>query len=182
MDGNGENAFTGEARLLARARDGDEAAFASLYHTHARALFSLALRLTADRAAAEDVVQETFVKALRSGAVFRGDSPLRAWLKRLASNAAIDRLRLETRQAALRPQPASHAAAEPEPHAECLGLLAKMDPLVRAVVWLHTMEGHSHAEIAARFGYTESWSKTTLSRGLSRLREDIGVTQHDWRE
>lgn len=179
MDGNSENGFTEEARVLARARDGDEQAFSALYENHARALYSLALRLTTSPATAEDVVQETFVKALRSDAVFRGDASLRSWLKRLASNASIDRLRLDTRQASLRPEPADGAIGEPEPHAECLGLLAKMDPIVRAVVWLHTMEGHSHAEIGARFGFTESWSKTTLSRGLSRLRDEIGEAQHE---
>jgi RNA polymerase sigma factor (sigma-70 family) len=179
MDGNVASLFTEDAHLLKRARSGDAQAFETLYRAHARPLYALACRLSGDPSIAEDVVQETFVKALRSGAVFRGDAPLRSWLKRLATNAAVDRLRVESRQAQLRPDATSTPVGDAERQFECLGLLARLEPTVRAVVWLHTMEGHSHREIAAMFGNSESWSKSLVSRGLSRLRGALAEENHE---
>ncbi|MBB5015510.1 sigma-70 family RNA polymerase sigma factor [Rehaibacterium terrae] len=159
-----------EAALVARARQGDGDAFAALYRLHGRAIYALALRISGDPATAEDIVQDTFLKALQSLGGFRGDAPLRAWLKRMASNLAIDRLRAA--RPTLNLDDVQIDAAEPstERRLDALGLLARLSPQARTVVWLHQMEGYSHPEIAALFGHTESWSKSILSRALARLR------------
>ena len=90
-----------EARLVRRARWGDRRAFETLYHRHAAAIHALALRLTGSTAAAEDVTQDTFMQLLRFMDRMAPDRPLRPWLKRVAANAAIDRLRRERRFVAL---------------------------------------------------------------------------------
>lgn len=172
MDGMVASVFTEDARQLRAAAEGDAEAFGWLYETHARGMFSLALRLCADRALAEDVVQESFVKALSAARSYRGEAPLRAWLKRLTANAAVDRLRAEGRQERLEaPEPAGLASADTL-H-ECLGLLERLDSACRTVVWLNLMEGYSHPEIGAMHGKSESWSKMTMARGLSRLRQSL---------
>lgn len=168
-----------EADLLKRARRGDGEAFGALYRIHADAIYGLALRLTAQPAAAEDVTQETFLKAMQAMNRFREGAPMRPWLKRMAANAAIDRLRAERR---LRPledvgAEAADPDATPADVAEMLGLLSRLSPEARTLVWLQQMEGWTHAELAERFGHSESWSKSLLSRALQRLRDDLDAHQ-----
>ena len=167
---------TDEADLVRRARRGDQRAFEALYARHARALHGFALRLTGDHAAAEDVVQEAFLKLFGFLGGFREGAPLRPWLKRVAANLAIDRLRRQRPQldAPLDASACADAGAGPDTLAEGEGLLRRLPPLVRTVVWLHEMEGWSHPELARRFGRTQSWSKSVLARGLARLRDELG--------
>lgn len=158
---------------LARARRGDPEAFEALYRVFASAAFTLALRLTGRRDAAEDVVQEAFLKALEKLEGFRGEAPVGAWLKRLVANAAIDRLRSDKRLVD------GEHVAEPgsedftaERH-DALGLLGRLAPAARAVLVLHAVEGYSHAEMAQMFDRSESYSKSILSRAVQRLREAL---------
>ena len=171
-----------EADLIRRARWGQRDAFAQLYAAHARAVHALAFRLTGDAAAAEDITQDTFVRLLRFVGGFREGAPLRPWLKRVAANLAIDRLRRERPQA-FDPFDDEHGPepdAGPAPHAESSGLLRRLPPLARTLVWLHEMEGWSHQELGRRFGHSESWSKSIVSRALTRLRSELeGETTHD---
>jgi DNA-directed RNA polymerase specialized sigma24 family protein len=163
-----------ESDRLRRARRGDEAAFEALYRDHARAIHALALRLTGDAAAAEDIVQETFLRMFGFLSGLRDDTPLRPWLKRVAANLAIDRLRRGQRWSsddAL--WQAFDAGAPPAAVAEAGGLLRRLPPLARTLVWLHEMEGWSHEELARRFKRSPSWSKSILSRSLARLREEL---------
>jgi len=163
-----------ESRLVRRARWGDGAAFEALYSRHARAVHALALRLTGDPAAAEDVTQDTFLQLLRFLGRMAPDRPLRPWLKRVAANAAIDRLRRARRTVELE-QETQWSEQEPMPGEgrDSLGLLQRFPPLVRTVVWLQVVEGWTHRELGERFGRSESWSKSLVSRTLSRLREMI---------
>ncbi|MGN7725982.1 RNA polymerase sigma factor [Luteimonas sp. 22616] len=163
-----------EAQLVRRARWGQEAAFAELYRRHARAIHALALRLTGNPSTAEDITQECFLKMLQFLGDLRDGTPLRPWLKRVAANAAIDRIRRDGRLVAAEDDDA-HPANGPDPllHAESLGLLRRLSPIERTVVWLHAMEGWSHPELGRRFGRSESWSKSIVSRSLSRLRLEL---------
>lgn len=175
-DGNrmGATGFGAEidALVLARARRGDAAAFEQIYRCYARPAYTLALRLCARADLAEDVVQEAFMKALEKVSSFRGDAPFGAWLKRLVANCAIDRLRIERRWV----DPEFAGIAEPQQDAgselqvEVLGLLARMSAPARAALVLHELEGYSHPELAALFGRSESYSKSLLSRAITRLR------------
>ncbi len=163
-----------EAQLVRRARRGQEAAFAEIYRRHARAIHTLALRLTGNPATAEDITQEAFLKMLGFLNGLRDDAPLRPWLKRVAANAAIDRLRRDQRLVAIEDDDAQPApGADPQLHAESFGMLRRLAPLERTVIWLHAMEGWSHPELGRRFGRSESWSKSIVSRGLSRLRIEL---------
>lgn len=163
-----------EAALVRKARWGDHDAFATLYQAHAKAIHALAYRLTGNAAAAEDITQDTFLKMLGFLSGLRSDVPLRPWLKRVAANAAIDRLRREQR---LVEQPGIEAwpddGMNPAESIEMLGLLRRLSPLARTVVWLHEMEGWSHPELAERFGRSPSWSKSIVSRALARLRDEL---------
>ena len=134
--------------------------------------------------AAEDAVQETFLRMFGFLSGLRENTPLRPWLKRVAANLAIDRLRRQQRPgtdmalAAL----ADPASASPADAADADTLLRRLPPLARTVVWLHEMEGWSHEDLGRRFGRTASWSKSLMSRSLARLRQDLdphGDAPHD---
>lgn len=170
-----------EAALVRKARWGDHAAFEVLYLAHAKAIHALAYRLTGNAAAAEDITQDTFIKMLGFLSSLRSDVPLRPWLKRVAANAAIDRLRREQRLVETPEIDAMPADGNsPAENLELLGMLRRLSPLARTVVWLHEMEGWSHPELAQRFGRSPSWSKSIVSRALVRLREDLGTgTEND---
>ena len=160
-----------EAALLRRARHGDQDAFARLYALHARSVHALAWRLTADRALAEDIVQDTFLRMLGHLRGLRPGHPVRPWLRQVAAHLAIDRLRRRWREQPETAAAEPHAAGTaPDTWGEALGLLNRLSPQARALVWLHQMEGWTHEELARRFGRSESWSKSIVSRALAQLR------------
>jgi RNA polymerase sigma-70 factor, ECF subfamily len=86
-----------EGLLIERARSGDARAFSELVRAHEERLFAFLARWLADRAAAEDVLQDATVRALASMTRFRPDAPFRPWLFRIAINEAKDYLRRQER-------------------------------------------------------------------------------------
>src|SRR2546425_9079011 len=100
--------------LIHRAQQGDRAAFETLYHAHVGRVYALCLRLTADRALAEERTQDAFVRAWERLATFRGESAFSSWLYRLTVNVVL----LERRAGGRRGQrivPTHHPAAPQRP-------------------------------------------------------------------
>lgn len=178
MDGTPDP--TEEREWIRRARRGDREALSRLYAAHARAVYGLAFRLTGEHAAAEDIAQDTFMRLVSYVGGIRDDVPLRPWLKKVAANLAIDRLRRERiRDAdAVTVDELAAPACEPATDAEASGLLRRLTPVARTLVWLHAMEGWSHPELARHFGRSESWSKSIVSRALSQLRRELEEKVH----
>src|ERR1700752_5412458 len=81
------------AAVLARARQGDEDAFRVLVEQHSRSVFRLAYRLTGNEQDAEDVVQESFLRAYRQLGRFEARANFGTWLYRIVANCAVDLLR-----------------------------------------------------------------------------------------
>lgn len=161
-----------EAECLRRARRGDEAALARIYERHAKPLHSLAWRLMGNPQAAEDIVQDAFMRLLSAFARIDPERPIEPWLRQVVANLAIDRLRRDWRRVeddgAVQ---CAAASSEPAAHAEASGLLRHLTPPARALVWLNQVEGWSHQALGQRFGRSESWSKSIVSRALIVLRE-----------
>jgi RNA polymerase sigma-70 factor (ECF subfamily) len=88
----------GEARLVAAVRAGDEAAFAALTEPYRRQLQVHCYRILGSLEDAEDLVQETFIRAWRNRASFHGESLYRTWLYQIATNASLDALRRRRRR------------------------------------------------------------------------------------
>ncbi|GAA0712337.1 RNA polymerase sigma factor [Dokdonella soli] len=160
---------------LERARRGEMAAYAAIYERFGGACYNLALRVLGEPAAAEDIVQEVFLKMFGSLRGFRGDAPFGAWLKRMTANATIDAVRAGQRfreddpDALFESMPA--LAADAEDRADAWSLLMRLPQRARAVVILHEVEGYTHKELAELFGQTESYSKSILARALKRLND-----------
>lgn len=162
---------------LERARRGEMTAFAAIYERFGGACYNLALRVLGEPAAAEDIVQEIFLKLMGSLRGFRGDAPFGAWLKRMTANATIDALRAHQRfrdedpDALFEAMPAP--AADAEDRADAWSMLMRLPPRARAVVILHEVEGYTHREMAELFGQSESYSKSILARALKRLNDVV---------
>jgi RNA polymerase sigma factor (sigma-70 family) len=170
------------APLLDRARRGEAAAFEQLYRWFERPVFTLALRLVAQREEAQDVLQDTMLKLFDRLPDFRGDSPFWGWLRQIAVNEALMRLRKRGRFG----HEAEFDEAELEAHETLLppraadaALLARALALLpdatRSVLWLYHAEGYTHEEIAGLTGRSVSFSKSQLARGTRRLRATLHI-------
>jgi RNA polymerase sigma-70 factor (ECF subfamily) len=170
------------ATLLDRARRGEAAAFEQLYRWFERPVFTLALRLVAQREEAQDVLQDTMLKLFDRLPDFRGDSPFWGWLRQIAVNEALMRLRKRGRfgpdtefdEAELE----SHDTQLPPRAADAALLgraLAALPDATRSVLWLYHAEGYTHEEIAGLTGRSISFSKSQLARGTRRLRADLHI-------
>lgn len=169
--------------LLRRARAGDRAAMELLYRWFERPVYTLALRMLGGahgdaRAEAQDVLQDTMLKVFGSLGDFRGGSPFWGWLRRIAVNEVLMRMRRDRRfepevvgEGAL--EPADEHTPLPPAAADAAALqraLARLPDATRSVLWLYHAEGHTHEEIAALMQRTPSFSKSQLARGTRRLR------------
>ena len=170
------------AALLGRARRGEAAAFEQLYRWFERPVFTLALRLTGQREDAQDILQDTMLKLFDKLSEYRGDAPFWGWLRQIAVNEALMRLRkrgklqvevdageteFEAQDTVLPPQAADAAM---------LGkALATLPEVTRSVLWLYHAEGYTHEEIAGAMGRTVSFSKSQLARGTKKLRALLAI-------
>ena len=155
-----------------RAQAGDVEAFERIYRAHAPRVHALALRLTGDRARAEELVQDVFVRAWERLAGFRGEATLASWLHRLTVNELLT----ESRSAKRRAARALHAAwgvAPDEPVTlEPIDLeraIAALPPGARLVFVLHDVEGYRHDEIARLTGNATGTLRAQLHRARQLL-------------
>jgi RNA polymerase sigma-70 factor (ECF subfamily) len=159
-------------------RNGSQAALAAAYDRFSGPVYGLALRVLGHPQDAADVVQEVFLKLPRASRRFRGDAPFGLWLRRLATNATVDMLRHRRN---LVPLEDAHREigdeSSPASITEAHALLERLSPTARLVLLLHAVDGYTHAEMAALFGQSESYSKSILSRALKRLRSHL-VPEH----
>lgn len=165
-----------DADVLARARRQDRTALGEIYQLYARAALALGTRMLGQHAAAEDAIHDGFLCAFERLRGYRGDAPFGAWLKRIMVNSMIDRLRSEKRRGEepISVEPAAGGASEGGAAVDARRLLDRLAPRARAVVVMHEVEGYAHAEIAALFGQSESWSKSVVARSLAALRRGAG--------
>lgn len=164
---------------VARAQQGDQAAFRVLYDAHVGRVFALCLRLTASRQEAEEHTQDVFVRAWERLESFRGESAFSTWLHRLAVNEVLQTRRSAGRRSARvtlvedpeaweQPTTAHHAAgAAPDLEAA----IARLPGGARAILILYDLEGYQHPEIADLLGIAEGTSKAQLHRARRLLRE-----------
>ncbi len=185
-----------DAQAVARARGGDVEAFRLLVERHSRGVFRLAFRMTGNEHDAEDVVQETFLKAYRKLAAFEERAQFGSWLHRIAANCAYDVLRARLRhdervdrtETAEGERTLSVPADDPSPDRLVAGTevrrrmraaLARMSALERSAFTLRHVEGMSIAEISHALGLDASAAKQSVFRAVRKLRQALG-DQAQW--
>ena len=171
------------ASLLQRARGGEHAAFEQLYRLFERPVYTLAVRMLGDPDEAMEVLQDAMLKVFNRLGEFRGEAPFWGWLRQVAVNEALMKLRKRQRLDYVDelPEPDAH---EPDtrlpPSAAEAGALGRaleqLSSTTRSVLWLYHAEGYTHEEIAGLMGRSTSFSKTQLLRGTRRLRELLNVS------
>ena len=164
-----------EHGLIARAQGGDRPAFAALVESYWPRLFRWLYRLTHDRHAAEDLAQETFLKAFAALDQFRAGSNFAAWLFRIAHNNFANHCRAQRRREPL-PDGLASRDGGPEERAmseEALQGLARaldrLPPEFRAALLLRAEEGLSFRQIAEVFGLTEETARWRVFKARQKL-------------
>ncbi len=167
-------------RLVGRAQAGDTGAFEALYRGHAGRVYAVCLRLTGRPHIAEELTQETFVRAWSRLPRFRHECQFATWLHRIAVNLVLDERRAHTRREA-RIEQDEDLASLAAPGSlrrvdEALDLeraVAALPDGARTVFVLHDLEGYRHQEIAALTGVAVGTSKAQLHRARRLLREAL---------
>ena len=167
-----------EEDAVRRARDGDLAAFETLYHAHVGRVYAVCRRMCRDPHVAEELTQEAFVRAWSKIHTFRGEAAFATWLHRLAVNVVLGHLRRADRR---REEPMSDERPElsevrPTSPATTVALdraVAALPDRARTVFILHDVEGYRHAEIARLADMAVGTSKAHLHRARRLLREAL---------
>ncbi|MDE3173106.1 MAG: RNA polymerase sigma factor [Gemmatimonadota bacterium] len=151
-----------------------EDAFRALYRAHTPALFALALRLTGgDRGEAEDLVQESWVRAVTALRTYRAESALRSWLCGVLVNVRRGRIRADWRMVDVPDVEPVTEAVGPDDAIDLERAIASLPDGARDVYVLHDIHGYTHREIADLLGIVEGTSKSQLNRARSLLRSSL---------
>lgn len=183
-----------DAALIERLRAGDEAAYAQLVEENAARIYRLALRMMGNEADAEDVLQETFMSAFKAIDQFQARSSLSTWLYRIASNAALMRLRrkepelvsvdepIERDDGDLLPRQFFDFCCLPEDdllrdeaRQEMARAIEDLPATLRSVFVLRDIEGLSTEETAEALNLSVPAVKSRLMRARLKLRERLSA-------
>ncbi|HXG45344.1 MAG TPA: sigma-70 family RNA polymerase sigma factor [Gemmatimonadales bacterium] len=186
-------AAASDQEIVALAREGRELAYRELIRRYERPVFSLVLRMVRDRQVAEDLAQETFVKALNAISSYRPEYKFSSWIFKIANNTAIDYLRrrdLDT----LSLDGAPHATTQEDIEATALQVsdrgesplaelearelgtaieraIGRLRPEYRACILLRHVEGMAYEEIAELLDLPLGTVKTYIHRARHELRD-----------
>jgi RNA polymerase sigma-70 factor, ECF subfamily len=175
-----------ERSLVQRAQRGDEQAFATLFQSHKKRVYSVCLLMTKDVAEAEDLTQEAFLQVFRSVGSFRGDSAFSTWLYRVAVNTVLMKLRRRKSPPLLSlDEPVSSESpslrrdvGKADPHLcgaiDRIALRRAMQELpegCRKIFALHEVEGYQHHEIAEMLDCSVGNSKSQLHKAKMKMRD-----------
>ena len=174
--------------LAARLVDRERSAPAALYDAYARVVLAMAVRVTGDRALAEDVVQEVFVVACTKPHLYDAErGSLLSWLLAITRNRAVDRIRVEERQRAAADAGRHEAVVESAPADEEVldrddarrvrAALDGVPPRQREVIELMYFSGLEQRVIAQRLDVPVGTVKSRAFHGLQRLRDLLSEPQ-----
>ncbi|HQR17273.1 MAG TPA: sigma-70 family RNA polymerase sigma factor [Gemmatimonadales bacterium] len=181
--------------VVLEARDGRQAAYRELVRRYERPIFSLIYRMVRNREQAEDLSQETFVKALNAIESYRPEYKFSSWIFKIANNVAIDHLRrreldtlsLDGSPHALTPEAVQASALQlgdrqetalEEMEAKELGgeierAIAGLRPEYRSCILLRHVEGRPYEEIATMLDLPLGTVKTYIHRARGELRQAL---------
>lgn len=186
-----------ECCLAGRAAAGDQAAMAEIMRRHNQQLFRLAVGVLADRAEAEDILQESYIRAFARIGEYSGEGRLGAWLASIVRNVAIDRARVRNRRSQhislevdmrrldddfpLDRARADESASNPDVAAERADVrrlieeeVAQLPDQFRAVFILREVEGLSVEETAEYLGIPDATVKSRDFRARALLKARLG--------
>lgn len=167
--------------LVEQCKDNNPKAQLQLYKQYCDGMFIVAQRYLKNTDAAEDAMQEAFIKAFRKINQYKGDVTFGAWLKRIVINTCLDVLKSRKIDAISMNETTMQIADDESDWmvedettaAEVVAAIEKLPDNYKVVVRLFLMEGYDHQEISEILGITESASRTLLHRGKTQLKESL---------
>lgn len=171
-----------DSEKLQKYRNGDADTFNAIMDEYQQPIYYYIIRMVGDQTDAEDLTQETFVKAYTEREKFRGDASIKTWLYRIASNLAKNHLRwrsvrnflsLDNQYPVLSTTDESEEFDTPAREKELLGYLQSLSPRQRSVFILKYFNGLSHKEIGRILGISEGSSRTNFHYAVNSLKEQI---------
>ncbi len=176
-----------EQSLLKKVRAGDAVAERELYDTHVDRVFRLAYRMSGDETIAQDITQDTFVRAFSRLDGFRGDAAFATWLYAIAHSVALNTLRkvrrLRNRETDLeetRNTAVTSFEVEPDLAQRLRQAINELSEKHRTVFLMHDVEGFKHHEIAQAMGTRVGTSKSHLARARAQLRGALSAFAQEW--
>jgi RNA polymerase sigma-70 factor, ECF subfamily len=167
-----------ELRWISAAQSGSSEAAEALFRRHWRPAYRAAFLVVRDGHAAEDIVQEAFLSALRALDRFDRRRPFGPWLHRIVVNRAIDWSRARALRGEVGENPDLRADEPPTSPGACsqdlVAALGSLPPEQRAVVVLRHVLGYTPGEIAKILGFPRGTVNSRLRRGLDRLAAELG--------
>lgn len=166
-------------KLIETARKGDQQSMYRLYKLYVQAMYNTCIRMVSNQYDAEDIIQESFVKAFNNLDSFRGDSSFGSWLKRIVINQSITFLRSKKQEfteidnlqiVANENDEENFPGIDPTMVHESIKTLPEK---ARVVLNLYLLEGYKHKEIAEILNISESTSKSQYLRAKQLLREEL---------
>jgi RNA polymerase sigma factor (sigma-70 family) len=169
--------------IIEQCKQNDRSAQLKLYNQYCDGMFAVAMRFVKDSMEAEDIVQEAFIKAFAKLNQYKAEVTFGAWLKRIVINKSIDCLKSKKQ----------HLQELEEVHLKVIDdnyqnewlvddtitldeiklAIQKLPDKYRYVVMLYLVEGYDHQEISGILNISEIASRTQLSRGKSKLKEQL---------
>ena len=171
-----------ESRAIAAVKSGERRAYDYLVGKYMKRVMSIAWGVVRNAADAEDLAQETFVKALQSIDRFRTGEPFGPWIYRIVANLSLDVMKHRTKfhdeelsgdEPASRLDGAELAAITGEMGERIDRAMESLPGMQRVVARLFLVEGFQHPEIAAMTGVSEGTVRSHLSLARKRLREQL---------
>ena len=173
-----------DVQVLTLAREDAHRAVEVVYSAYKVRVYTFLLRFTADPELSDDIVQETFTKALSALPGLPRDQRILPWLYRVAHNAAIDHLRRRQRFtwirlpkiAGTRHEPAQDGEEQSLPEREYIKKVLKtLPPQNAAALLLHALEGYSYKEIAEIQGCSMTAVRSRIARAREAFREEYAT-------
>lgn len=164
-----------ESQLVLRSQNGDQIAYEKLYRANIGKVYALCLRLCGQKELAEDLSQESFIRAWQKIGSFRGDSAFSSWLFRLTSNVVIGYLRKQNKWKveSLDEQNYDQTVSSERPLGENRDIdtaLRCLSDTARVVLIMYEYLGYQHNEISKITGMAVGTSKTHLHRARATLK------------
>jgi RNA polymerase sigma-70 factor (ECF subfamily) len=150
----------------------NEAQFEAFYRSTAGSVWAYIYRLTGDSATADDLLQKSFFRFLRSNPVIENEDHRRRYIFKTATNLVFDHFREAKRHRTVTaPPPTEIRADRNELRHDMMRIFAELKPQERALLWLAHVEGSSHVEIAESLGLKPKSVRVLLFRARKRLGE-----------
>jgi len=166
-----------DIELVKACLKNDKSAQKRLFETHAKQMLGLCYRYVNDYDVAHDLMQDGFIKVFKNLETYRGESPLKSWIRKIMVNNCLGHIRKEKNTIKTDIEHAEHLVSEEPVYKDFLEMdlimraISKLPDNLRTVLNLFAIEGYTYTEIAYQLGLEESSVRSNVHRARKHLNE-----------